>query len=63
VADALRARITSGDLTGQLPSRMALADEFEVASKTVDAAVALLRDEGLVVSKPGLGTFVRKPAS
>lgn len=59
VADALRARIASGQLTGQLPSRMVLAQEFDVASKTVDAAIGLLRDEGLVVSKAGLGTFVK----
>lgn len=61
VAGILRDRIASGALAGQLPSRMDLAAELDVASKTVDAAIEILRGEGLITSRPGLGTFVRKP--
>jgi len=35
--------------------------EFGVARATARHAVELLREEGLVVKVPGLGTFVRKP--
>ena len=35
--------------------------EFDVARATARHAAEVLRDEGLVVRVPGLGTFVRKP--
>ena len=35
--------------------------EFGVARATARHAAELLRDEGLVVKVPGLGTFVCKP--
>jgi DNA-binding GntR family transcriptional regulator len=34
--------------------------EFGVARETARKAVAVLRDEGWVVTVPGLGTYVRK---
>lgn len=59
VADDLRERIKTGELTGQLPSRAKLAEEYQVADMTLGAAIQVLKDEGLVYAVPGLGTFVR----
>lgn len=54
----LRRRIQSGELTGQLPSRLALAEEYGVSHMTVQRAIDTLKDEGLLFSRPGLGVFV-----
>jgi GntR family transcriptional regulator len=60
LADALRARITSGDLPAgrALPSRERLADEYGVARGTVERALSVLREQGLVATTPGRGVFV-----
>lgn len=62
VADQLRMRIESEQVApgAQLSTHRALADEFGVAVETVKRALALLRDEGLVVARQGKGTFVRR---
>jgi len=61
LATILRARIDSGDLAPNrpIPSETALQQEHGVARGTARRAVALLRDEGLVVTVKGRGTFVR----
>jgi GntR family transcriptional regulator len=59
VADALRAKIAAGEITGKLPSRAKLADEYGVADMTIGAALAVLKDEGLVYGVRGLGVFVK----
>ncbi|WP_223830234.1 GntR family transcriptional regulator [Nocardiopsis quinghaiensis] len=59
IADVLRARIESGEYPPQhLISEVRLEGEFEVARMTVRKAVAALRDEGLIVTTPGMGSFV-----
>jgi GntR family transcriptional regulator len=58
VAAQLRAQIAAGTLGPKLPTHMALADLFGVAPKTVQRALTLLKDEGLIYGRPGLGTFV-----
>jgi DNA-binding GntR family transcriptional regulator len=58
VAATIRERIRSGELGPRLPSYMALAHELEVSPMTVQRAIRVLREEGLVVSYPGRGTFV-----
>ncbi|TCO33012.1 regulatory GntR family protein [Kribbella steppae] len=60
VADGLRAAIRSGDLAPgvRLPSGRELASEWGVALMTLQKAVDLLRDEGLVYSQQGRGVFV-----
>jgi GntR family transcriptional regulator len=67
LATILRARIESGDLAPNrpIPSETALQQEHGVARGTARRAVALLRDEGLVVTVKGRGTFVRptKPSA
>jgi DNA-binding GntR family transcriptional regulator len=59
----LRRRIEAGELTGQLPSRLALAAEYGVSHMTVQAAVDALKEAGLVYSRPGLGVFVQSADS
>ena len=62
IAGILRERIESGDLEPDrpIPSEAQIQQEFGVARETARKAVALLRDEGWVVTVPGLGTYVRK---
>lgn len=55
--DILRGRILSGELSGRLPSQRHLADQYEVAVETVRKAIAALREEGLVYTEHGWGTF------
>jgi DNA-binding GntR family transcriptional regulator len=61
VAIHLRERVESGAyLPGsQLPTEADLVEEFEVARDTVRRAIALLAEEGLVVTVHGRGTYVR----
>jgi len=47
----------------QLPSEPELVVAFGVGRPTVRQAIQVLRQEGLVVSKRGLGTFVAAPSS
>ena len=63
IADRLRAQIGSGLLEpGQrLPSEPDLATEYDASRNTVRLAIALLINQGLVVSRQGLGTFVLEP--
>jgi DNA-binding GntR family transcriptional regulator len=60
LADLLRAMITSGEIPphGALPSIPYLRQEHGIAEGTVKKAIRVLKDEGLVVSVPGKGTFV-----
>ena len=58
VAELLRGRISSGELSGRIPSIKHLAQEYEVSHRTVERALNTLKDEGLVVSLIGRGYFV-----
>ncbi|GAB3433588.1 GntR family transcriptional regulator [Actinophytocola sediminis] len=64
VAGALRAAIRSGEHApgAQLPTYQELAETWGVAINTAKSAVTLLRDEGLVVTRHGKGSFVRTQA-
>ena len=62
LAAILRGRITSGELSGLLPSEKRLGQEYGVAVGTVRKAIARLRDEGLVYTERGWGTFTTPPA-
>ncbi|GAA3800468.1 GntR family transcriptional regulator [Sphaerisporangium flaviroseum] len=61
IADALRARILSGELTegDRLPSSPEIAKVYGVARNTASDALGLLVTEGLAVARPGSGTYVR----
>ncbi len=60
LADILRARIESGELAPRrpVPSKRSLMQEYSVAGGTVDKAIAILRDEGLVRTVIGRGIYV-----
>lgn len=62
VADDLRRKIRSGEYApGQrLPSADYIHQEYDVAPNTARKALQVLRDEGLAVMTPGLGTFVAR---
>lgn len=59
IADVLRTRITSGELPPRtLVSEVQMEAEFGVARGTVRKVTAALREEGLLVTTPGMGSFV-----
>lgn len=62
IAATLRGQIRAGTLAAgdELPSEATLAAEHHVARGTVRQALTLLRQEGLVISRTGLGWFVRE---
>jgi GntR family transcriptional regulator len=60
LAAILRARIASGEIISRLPGERALHQEFGLAPVTIRKAVRQLRDEGLVRTTPGWGTYVVK---
>ena len=60
VAGILRERIASGDITSRLPSLKTITQEYGVSHVTAEKAVALLRQEGLVVVVIGRGAFVAR---
>lgn len=62
LADVLRDQIGTGDLPAGsvLPSEATLCQMHGVSRVSVRRAVALLRAEGLVVTVPGRGSFVRQ---
>ncbi len=57
LADTLRERIASG-VRGPLASEAELGREYGVSRVTVRRALELLRDEGLVTARQGVGWFV-----
>jgi GntR family transcriptional regulator len=64
IADRLRDQIDSGELQPgeRLPSEPDLVRQFDASRNTVRLAIALLTNQGLVVTRQGLGTFVNEPA-
>ena len=61
IAAELRARIRRGDWAPgeRLPSIPAIASSYGVAKQTVQRTIDQLRIEGLLITKPGSGTYVR----
>lgn len=60
IAETLREQIRSGQLKpgDALPTQAGLMREFGASSLTVQKAMALLKQEGWAVSRPGKGAFV-----
>ena len=60
VHEALRSAITDGTFPvgSRLPSEAELSQEHSVSAITVKRALDMLRQEGLIVRRPRLGTFV-----
>lgn len=61
IAAYLRRQIEGGALCPgeQLPTGAELRDRHGVARQTVYAAIKILRDEGLIFTRPGVGCYVR----
>jgi len=64
IADRLRDQIDTGTLQPgeRLPSEPDLVRQFDASRNTVRLSLALLTNQGLVVTRQGLGTFVTEPA-
>jgi len=60
VVQTLKARIASGEISGQLPARGALETEFGISHATAQKVIDQLKLLGLVYSKAGKGVFVNK---
>jgi GntR family transcriptional regulator len=60
IAEDLRGRIESGELApgSQLPTELELRDQYSASRNTVRDAIKWLTNLGLVVTRPGQGTFV-----
>ncbi|MDT3395605.1 GntR family transcriptional regulator [Streptomyces sp. B1866] len=64
IAEALRERIETGEYPPRhLISEVALEKEFGVNRLTVRKATKALRDQGLIVTVRGMGSFVAGPES
>jgi GntR family transcriptional regulator len=68
LAAILRERIRGGELApgDPVPSETELEQEYELARGTIRKAIAVLRDEGLIVTTKGKGSWVtdtQPPAS
>lgn len=61
IADAIRLDIVGGKLANgdRLPTEALLAERFSANRHTVRRALAVLAEEGVVMSEQGRGTFVR----
>lgn len=64
VAEVVRGRIADGTYPPRtrVPSVMQLVDEYGIAQATAQKVLSNLRDEGLIYTSPGLGSFVSDPA-
>ena len=63
IADDLRARIEAGEypVDSQLPTKPELMDRYGAALGTIDSAIGVLRELGLVETRQGAGMYVREP--
>jgi DNA-binding GntR family transcriptional regulator len=63
LADLIKERIAAGEYQARqpIPSEHALVQETGLSRSTVQKALKSLRDEGIVYSVQGLGTFVSPP--
>src|SRR5699024_12436971 len=61
IARALRREIKEGQLRpgGRLESEKQLEERFGASRNTVRLALGMLRNQGLVISRPGRGHFVQ----
>ena len=63
LAAILRTRIRSGAYPpgAVMPSEQQIRDEFGISRNTARRAIALLRDEGIVTTVAGRGSYVADP--
>jgi len=60
LAAQLREKIRSGEITDRLPSLTTLCEASGLSLSSVQHAVRVLKEEGLVVASRGRGTFVKR---
>jgi GntR family transcriptional regulator len=60
VRDILRDKILAGDLPpgAMVPSIVTIHQEYGIAKTTARKVLAALKDEGLITTTPGWGSFV-----
>lgn len=63
ILSALREWIATAPAGAQLPSTRSLVTRFEASPVTVQKALRTLAAQGVVESRPGVGTFVRRARS
>ena len=63
LAALIRGQIEDGTLTGRIPSVKTLSQEHGVSHVTAEKALAVLKDDGIIHSVIGKGTFVKPLAS
>lgn len=65
MADVLRARIADGtyEPRSRVPSVVQLQGEFGIAQATSQKVLSRLREEGLIYTVPGMGSFVAEPSA
>jgi DNA-binding GntR family transcriptional regulator len=56
----LRVQIERGELTGRVRSANSLAQDYGVSKGTAERALAILREEKLIISAMGRGHFVAR---
>ena len=61
VAGIMRDEIAQGNLRGRVPSIHTIALHHRVSHRTAARALSILKGEGMIVSVPGQGHFVRDP--
>ena len=61
VAKMLRDEIAQGTLVGRIPSVHTIAEHHHVSHRVAARALEILQGEGMIVSVPGQGHFVRHP--
>ena len=63
LAAIIREQIQSGQIPPRraVPSKRMLRQQYGISARTVDAAMAVLREEGLVEREQGKGLFVTEP--
>ncbi|WP_439377469.1 GntR family transcriptional regulator [Amycolatopsis lexingtonensis] len=61
IVEDLTTKIESGDLGpgAKLPSRAEMTADYGVAGMTVQHALSVLKERGLIVARQGQGTFVK----
>ena len=61
IAAEIRALVMSGDMAPgtQLPTTQQLMERYQVTSQTVQRTLRVLKDEGFLVGRAGVGVFVR----
>jgi DNA-binding GntR family transcriptional regulator len=61
VAKMLRDEIAEGTFNGRVPSIHTISQHHRVSHRTAARALSILKGEGMIVSVPGKGHYVRKP--